>query len=133
MLTAFAGVVLAARLRIGQIGVGLDYLLPALVAAFLGSTTIKPGRVNVWGTVVAVIILAVGISGLQQMGGAFYVDPLFNGLTLLFAIGLAGLTSRRRVVLRNQESYLARSLENKRPQHTKDQNPSRVNHNPPFP
>jgi ribose transport system permease protein len=48
-LTAFAGFVLASRLRIGQIGVGLDYLLPALVAAFLGSTTIKPGRVNVWG------------------------------------------------------------------------------------
>jgi ribose transport system permease protein len=30
MVTAFAGVVLASKLRIGQIGVGLDYLLPAL-------------------------------------------------------------------------------------------------------
>jgi ribose transport system permease protein len=110
-LTAFAGFVLASRLRIGQIGVGLDYLLPALVAAFLGSTTIKPGRVNVWGTVVAVVILATGISGLQQMGGAFYVDPLFNGLTLLFAIGLAGLTGRRRLARRKRESYLVRNPE----------------------
>ena len=111
VVTALAGFVLAARLRIGQIGVGLDYLLPALVAAFLGSTTIKPGRVNVWGTMVAVVILAAGISGLQQMGGAFYVDPLFNGLTLLFAIGLAGLTGRRRVAKRKQESYLVRTQE----------------------
>ena len=110
-LTAFAGFVLASRLRIGQIGVGLDYLLPALVAAFLGSTTIKPGRVNVWGTMVAVVILATGISGLQQMGGAFYVDPLFNGLTLLFAIGLAGLTGRRRLARRRRESYLVRTSE----------------------
>jgi ribose transport system permease protein len=108
-LTAFAGFVLASRLRIGQIGVGLDYLLPALVAAFLGSTTIKPGRVNVWGTMIAVVILATGISGLQQMGGAFYVDPLFNGLTLLFAIGLAGLTGRRRLAQRKRESYLVRT------------------------
>ena len=51
-ITAVAGVVLAARLRIGQASVGLDFLLPALVGAFLGSTTIKPGRVNVWGTIV---------------------------------------------------------------------------------
>ena len=99
VLTAFAGIVLASRLRIGQIGVGLDFLLPALVAAFLGSTTIKPGRVNVWGTVIAIVILSVGISGLQQLGGAFYVEPMFNGLTLLFAIGIAGLAGRRRVQL----------------------------------
>jgi ribose transport system permease protein len=96
VLTAFAGVVLAAKLRIGQASVGLDYLLPALVGAFLGSTTIKPGRVNVWGTVFGVSILAVGIAGIQQMGGDFYVEPLFNGATLLIAIGIAGYTQRRR-------------------------------------
>lgn len=96
LLTAFAGVVLAARLRIGQASVGLEFLLPALVGAFLGSTTIKPGRVNVWGTIVGVAILAVGISGIQQFGGAFWVEPLFNGVTLLIAIGFAGWTGRRR-------------------------------------
>ena len=95
-ITAFAGVVLAARLRIGQASVGLDFLLPALVGAFLGSTTIKPGRVNVWGTIVGVVILAVGISGIQQFGGAFWVEPMFNGVTLLIAIGFAGWTGRRR-------------------------------------
>lgn len=95
-ITAVAGVVLAARLRIGQASVGLDFLLPALVGAFLGSTTIKPGRVNVWGTIIGVIILAVGISGIQQFGGAFWVEPMFNGVTLLIAIGFAGWTGRRR-------------------------------------
>ena len=79
------------KLRIGQANVGLDYLLPALVGAFLGSTTIKPGRVNVWGTMCGVAILAVGISGIQQLGGAFFVEPLFNGTTLLIAIALAGV------------------------------------------
>jgi ribose transport system permease protein len=103
-LTAFAGIVLASKLRIGQASVGLEYLLPALVGAFLGSTTIKPGRVNVWGTLVGVLILAVGISGIQQFGGAFFVEPLFNGATLVVAIGIAGYAQRRRSVTRRRDS-----------------------------
>ncbi|SIS91855.1 ABC transporter permease [Phaeovulum vinaykumarii] len=101
LIGAFAGIILAAKLRIGQASVGLEFLLPAIVGAFLGSTTIKPGRVNVWGTIVGVIILAVGISGIQQMGGAFYVEPLFNGTTLLIAIGIAGYAQRRRSSVRH--------------------------------
>lgn len=95
-LSGFAGVLLASRLQIGQASVGLEFLLPALVGAFLGSTTIRPGRVNVWGTLVGVAILAIGISGIQQFGGAFYVEPLFNGLTLLVSIGIAGWAQQRR-------------------------------------
>ncbi|MEM1398951.1 MAG: ABC transporter permease [Pseudomonadota bacterium] len=95
-LTALAGIILASKLRIGQASVGLEYLLPALVGAFLGSTTIKPGRVNVWGTIVGVTILAVGISGIQQFGGSFWVEPMFNGVTLLVAIGIAGYAQRRK-------------------------------------
>ena len=96
LLSGFAGVLLASRLQIGQASVGLEFLLPALVGAFLGSTTIRPGRVNVWGTLVGVAILAIGISGIQQFGGAFYVEPLFNGLTLLISIGIAGYAQQRR-------------------------------------
>jgi ribose transport system permease protein len=95
-MTALAGVLLASKLRIGQASVGLEFLLPALVGAFLGSTTIKPGRVNVWGTIVGVAILAVGISGIQQFGGSFWVEPMFNGVTLLIAIGIAGYAQRRK-------------------------------------
>ena len=96
VLTALAGVLLASKLRIGQASVGLEFLLPALVGAFLGSTTIKPGRVNVWGTMVGVAILAIGISGIQQFGGSFWVEPMFNGVTLLVAIGIAGYAQRRK-------------------------------------
>jgi ribose transport system permease protein len=95
-LTALAGVLLASKLRIGQASVGLEYLLPALVGAFLGSTTIKPGRVNVWGTMVGIVILAIGISGIQQFGGSFWVEPMFNGVTLIVAIGIAGYAQRRK-------------------------------------
>jgi ribose transport system permease protein len=111
LVVGFTGCVLASKLQIGQANVGLDYLLPALVGAFLGSTTIKPGRVNVWGTLVGVLILAVGISGIQQLGGAFFVEPLFNGVTLVVAIALAGFAQRRRsVTVAKTEPTVARTV-----------------------
>jgi ribose transport system permease protein len=96
LIAGFTGCVLASKLQIGQANVGLDYLLPALVGAFLGTTTIKPGRVNVLGTIVGVLILAIGISGIQQLGGEFFIEPMFNGTTLVVAIALAGFAQRRR-------------------------------------
>jgi ribose transport system permease protein len=60
--------------------------------------------VNVWGTIIGVLILGVGISGIQQLGGAFFIEPLFNGLTLLVSIALAGFAQRRRSVVRRPPS-----------------------------
>lgn len=98
VLTGFTGVLVAAEQGVGQASVGLDFMLPALVGAYLGSTTIRPGRVNIWGTVIGVATLAIGIAGIQQFGGAFWVEPLFNGATLLFSITLAGYAQRRRML-----------------------------------
>jgi ribose transport system permease protein len=99
VLAAVAGVLLAARQGgVVQANIGPEFLLPALAAAFLGSTTIRPGRVNAWGTVLGVVITTLGISGLQQLlPGRFYLEPLFNGLTLVAAITIASLASRRRL------------------------------------
>jgi ribose transport system permease protein len=92
-----SGVLLAAQQQIGNPSGGQDYLLPAFVGALLGSTAIKPGRANALGTIVAVTVLAVGLSGITLAGADFWVTPLFNGGTLLIAVGLAGLSARRRL------------------------------------
>ncbi|MDH6125859.1 ABC transporter permease [Kitasatospora sp. GP82] len=97
LVVGFAGVLLAAQQQIGNPSVGLDYLLPAFVGALLGSTAIKPGRANALGTVVAVAVLAVGLAGIGQLGAEFWAVPLFNGATLLLAVGLAGYSARRRL------------------------------------
>jgi ribose transport system permease protein len=107
LITAFAGVVLGSKLQIGQANVGNEFLLPAFVGALLGSTAIKVGRVNVVGTLVAVAVLAVGISGIQQLGSSFFVEPLFNGTALLIAVGLAGFAVRRRVRTASREDERA--------------------------
>jgi len=99
VLTAVAGILLSSRQAgVAQANIGPEYLLPALAAAFLGSTTIRPGRVNALGTVLGVAIATIGISGLQQLlPGQFFLEPLFNGLTLVAAITIASLASRRRL------------------------------------
>lgn len=107
VIVAAAAVVLAAKLQVGESDLGPEFLLPSFVGALLGATAIRPGRVNVWGTIVAVLVLGVGISGLQQMGGAFFVDPMFNGGTLIVAVGAAGYAARRQLARRRKEETTA--------------------------
>jgi ribose transport system permease protein len=89
-----AGVVLAAQTGAAQASYGSPFLLPAFAAGFLGATTIKVGRQNAWGTVVAVYLLAVGTTGLQLLGAADWVDDVFNGSALVLGVALARLVSR---------------------------------------
>jgi ribose transport system permease protein len=111
LVVGVAGVLLAAQQQIGNPSVGLEYLLPAFVGALLGATAIKPGRPNALGTVVAVAVLAVGLAGISQLGAAFWATPLFNGATLLIAVGLAGYTKRRRLRSRPAETGRAPATE----------------------
>jgi ribose transport system permease protein len=96
LLVGLAGVILAARLQVAQSSVGPEFLLPAFVGSLLGATTVRPGRVNAAGTIIAVLVLAIGIAGLQQLGNSFFVEPIFQGGALIISVGLAGYAARRR-------------------------------------
>ena len=80
----------------GQPSLGSSYLLPAYAGAFLGATTVNPGRFNVWGTVVAVYLLGAGVAGLQQLGIQSFIVDLFNGAALILAVAASGYITRRR-------------------------------------
>lgn len=98
VISSLASVLLASQQNgVAQSDIGPNYLLPALTAAFLGTTMIRPGRVNVLGTVIGVVVASVGIAGLQQiLPGQFFLQPLFNGVVLVVAITLAALANQRR-------------------------------------
>lgn len=96
LIASLAGVLQTASLGTGDPSIGPGYLLPAFAAAFLGSTQVRPGRFNVWGTVLAVYVLATGVKGLQLAGAPFWLPDLFNGVALLLAVGLSGLPGRSR-------------------------------------
>lgn len=89
VIAAFAGMLVSANLATGDPTIGPAFLLPAFSAAFLGSTQFRGGRFNVWGTVVAVYVLATGVKGLQLAGAPIWIPDLFNGGALLLAVGLA--------------------------------------------
>ena len=92
---ALAGVVLTGTLGAADPNNGLAFLLPAFAAAFLGSTTIRPGHFNPWGTVVAVYFLVTGITGLQLLGLRQWIQEIFYGASLILAIVLARVVSQR--------------------------------------
>lgn len=68
---------------------GSGLLLPAFAAVFLGSTQITPGRFNVWGTVLAIYVLATGVKGLQLVTGVQWLEPMFSGVALIAAVAVA--------------------------------------------
>lgn len=94
-LTAIAGILLASLFRVGQVSVGPDYLMNSFAGALMGSVAFKSGKVNVGGTISAVLLMAIVVAGLQQMGAAYFVEPLFNGAMLVLAVSLAEITERR--------------------------------------
>ena len=88
-ISAVAGIITAGQLGAADPSVGPSFLLPAYAAAFLGATTIKPGRFNAWGTVVALYLLVTGVTGLELLGSSSWVQEMFNGAALLVAVTFA--------------------------------------------
>jgi ribose transport system permease protein len=92
-VAALAGVVQTGILSSSDPNSSAAYLLPAFSAAFLGSTTIRPGRFNAWGTLVAVYLLVTGITGLQLLGLSGWIESVFYGASLVLAVALARIVS----------------------------------------
>jgi ribose transport system permease protein len=76
---------------------GAALLLPAFAAAFLGSTQFTPGKINVWGAVLAVYVLATGVAGLQLVTSVQWLNDMFDGAALLLAVSFAIWRQRRAV------------------------------------
>ncbi|HZO96124.1 MAG TPA: ABC transporter permease [Gaiellaceae bacterium] len=94
-ISAFAGVLYAGTLGSADPTSGLSFLLPAFAAAFLGATTIMPGRFNPIGSIAAVYFLVTGITGLQLLGVQTFVQQLFYGGALVLAVALSQFARRR--------------------------------------
>jgi ribose transport system permease protein len=88
-LAGLAGVLYAGTNGGADPSSGASFLLPAFAAAFLGATSIVPGRFNPWGAFVAVYFLVTGVTGLQLLGADSYVQQLFYGGALILAVALS--------------------------------------------
>jgi ribose transport system permease protein len=93
-MAGLAGILYAGTSGSAEPAGGAELLLPAYAAAFLGATTITPGRFNSIGTFIAVYFLATGITGLQLLGAQNYVQQIFYGVALLLAVTVSILIKR---------------------------------------
>ena len=93
-LAGATGIILASTLGSGSPTAGTPYLLPAFAAAFLGATQLKHGRFNAGGTIIAVLLLGTGVTGLALANAPQWAGDMFVGVVLIAALALTGIQRR---------------------------------------
>ena len=91
MCAALTGALLASRLGSGTTSAANSYLLTAFAAVFLGSATLRDGEFHVLGTLVGTLIIVFGFNGLNIFGAPTFSQYVFQGATLIIAVGLSSL------------------------------------------
>jgi ribose transport system permease protein len=96
-IAGIAGVLQLARQGSGDPSTGgVEFILPALAAVFLGATAFQPGRYNVPGTILGLFFVGVAVSGLTLLGAKPWVQPVFNGAIVMLAVAASQFAARRR-------------------------------------
>lgn len=96
LLAGLAGVLVVGTTGSADQTSATQLLLPAFAAAFLGATTILPGRFNAVGVLISVLFLVTGITGLQQLGVPSFVQNLFYGAALIAGVVLSHVAGAAR-------------------------------------
>lgn len=95
LLAAMAGIMLVARLQIGQPTIGDDWLILSFAAPVIGGAVLAGGHVSVVATAIGVAIVAM----ITQALVLFAIDPFFVqvvlGTLILCAVGLNRLREVR--------------------------------------
>jgi ribose transport system permease protein len=93
-LAGFAGIVLASTIGSGDPAAGTSYLLSGFAAAFLGATQLKHGRFNAFGTIIAVILLGTGTTGLGLANAPQWATNMFVGVVLIASLAVTSIQRR---------------------------------------
>jgi ribose transport system permease protein len=86
LTSAFAAIVLTARLMSGQPNAGVGFELDAIAAVVMGGTSISGGRGSIIGTLIGAVLLGVLNNGLNMVGVNPYVQNVIKGGIILLAI-----------------------------------------------
>jgi ribose transport system permease protein len=91
LLAGMAGVVQLAKTGTAGASLGGGFLFPTLAAAFLGAAAFRLGAFNVRGSITAILVLAVGVTGIRMSGAPLWIDEVFNGAALIVAVAIVRL------------------------------------------
>jgi len=96
VLASLAGVLQLAQVGSATASDGGALLFKGITFVFLSATAITPGFFNVWGAVIAGVLLSVSVTGLTFMGYAGWTTNVFNGVALIAAVALSTYLGRKK-------------------------------------
>jgi inositol transport system permease protein len=97
LLSALAGIVVAARGLTAQAGMGQMYELDAIAMAVIGGVSLAGGRGTVLGTMIGMVIFGVIISGFTFLRLDAYYQEMIKGVIIVAAVVADVHRQRKRV------------------------------------
>lgn len=94
VLTAFSGIVLAARMYSAQPSVGEGYEMDAVAACVLGGISMQGGKGRISGTVLGVLVIGIISNGLNLLGINSYYQIAIKGIIVIIAVYIDWLKGR---------------------------------------
>ena len=85
-ISAFAGVVLAARMTSGQPTVGIGFELDAIAACVLGGVSMSGGLGRIGGSMIGALVIGIINNGLNLMNVNSFWQLIVKGLVILVAV-----------------------------------------------
>jgi ribose transport system permease protein len=104
LLAAAAGMMLVARLQIGQPTIGDDWLISSFAAPVIGGAVLAGGHVSVAGTFFGVVIIAIITQALVLFAIDPFVVQIVLGGLILWAVGINRLRELRVAKLNEREN-----------------------------
>ncbi len=85
-VSAFAGVVLAARMTSGQPTVGIGFELDAIAACVLGGVSMSGGLGRIGGSMIGALVIGIINNGLNLMNVNSFWQLVVKGMVILVAV-----------------------------------------------
>lgn len=88
VLAAIGGMIVVARLQIGQPTIGSDWLITSFAAPVIGGALLQGGHISVIGTLLGVVIIAMITQALVLFGVDPFAMQIVLGLLILAAVAI---------------------------------------------
>lgn len=97
LLYGIAGISMSSMFGSASSSMGDGYLMPAIIATFLGGSFMTEGVPNPRGTIVSVVLLSILANGFTMTNVPFYGRSIIQGVILLVALIILSAVRRRRL------------------------------------
>ncbi|KOO50495.1 ABC transporter permease [Priestia koreensis] len=94
LFAGIGGVVLAARIGVGEVNAGSSFLMDAVAASYIGFSVFGAGKPNVVGTLFGSILIGVLLNGLTMLNVPYYAQDIIKGAVLAGALAITYYRSK---------------------------------------